>query len=67
MQEWNGKQVKKHLILSLTIYLNGRFWISLPFYPLDNARMEWRTSRKTFDTFSYNLSEWKIVISIPFY
>jgi hypothetical protein len=90
MQEWNGKQVKKHLILShnlsqwnicdfptilsigqckngmenklkkhLILSHNLSEWkivISLPFYPLENARMEWKTSKKTYDTFSQSIS-----------
>jgi hypothetical protein len=43
MQEWNGMENKvKHLILSHNLS-ESKIVISLPFYPLDNARMEWKT------------------------
>jgi hypothetical protein len=52
----NGMENKvKHLIL----FHNLSEWkivISLPFYPLDNARMEWNGKQsKTFDTFSQSI------------
>jgi hypothetical protein len=42
IQEWNGKQVKKHLILSLTIYPNGRLWF--PYHSIDWTMQEWNGS-----------------------
>jgi hypothetical protein len=54
MQEWNGKQVEKHLILSHNLS-EWKIVISIPFYLLDNVRMEWKTS-KTYDAFSQSIS-----------